>query len=297
MITDRLWFLFAPDGEGGAAPSLDGFEDEEPDETEIITLGPGEKPPEGDEDDEEGGDEGKVTLTRQEYEALRQGKDPTDVLAKGLADLKDVLGKQQPANLQQQPGESDEEFEKRLEQDLFAEGKSGKAIKEAIQRYGGGQIGQLMTYISSQNKKLLELDGERGPIFKEYRGEIEKFVEGLPPEQQNHPQVWDYAFEQVKGRHVDDIAKKRADERIDELVNARLREMGYDPDSVPQNGGQKKRRASHVESGRGSANAGAAPAKKRKIYATADDKEAARRSGIATEGPAFERFLANRGRR
>lgn len=271
--------LMADDGLGG--PSLSGFEEDDAEGTEIITLGPGESPPEGEDSDE---DEGKIVLTKEEYEQLRSGRDSTNVLADGLKELKDVLGNQQrePANIQQQPGESDEEFEKRLEADLFAEGKSGKAIREAIERYGGGQVAQLMSMISEQNKQLLQLSEEDGPIFKRYKREIEQIVKELPANQQNHPKVWEYALTQVKNTHQDELVKESVNAQVERLVKERLAELGVGEEAGAQ---KTKKQGEYVEggSGRGSANAGGKSSGKKRIYITETDRRIALEKGIPVE--------------
>lgn len=274
--------LTADGAEGGGGPSLGGFDDDDPDVTEIITLGPGEEPP-SEEDEGDGIDEDKVTLSKEEYEQLRSGKDSTGILAEGLKELKDVLGQQNaPANLKQQPGESDEDFEKRLEQDLFAEGKSGKTLREAIERYSGRQHQQLMSVISQQNRRLLELDGTKGPVFKRFQSEIEGFVGQLPPEQQNHPQVWDYAFEQVKKRHESELQEETVNEQVERLVAERLKAYGIDGQEE-EGKGKPKRRASYMESGKGSANRSSGQKKRKVVYATAEDREMAQRRMIPLE--------------
>lgn len=286
-----LQVLYAPDSGGGeGGPSLEGFDDDDPDMTEIITLGPGEKPPEEEEEEEGGGDDDRITLSKEEYEALKSGKDPTNALAKGLEDLKDVLkGQGAAANVEQKPGESDEDFEKRLEEELFSEGKSGKAIKEAVQRYSGGQTSELMAYISQQNKRLLQLDEQKGPVFKRYQGEIEQEVQKLPAAQQKHPQVWDYAFEQVRTRHKDELEQESAEERANRMFKEKMEALGLDENGEPLEGGRqqapaKKKRPAHVESGKGSANrTSSGGPKKKKLYVTEQDKEEARRSGVPVE--------------
>ena len=268
-------------------PKMDGFEEEEPLTTEIITLKPGEAPPT--EDDE--GDDDKVVLSKEEFEQLKGGQSSTDLLANGLRELKETLSQpQQPANVQQQPGESDEEFESRLERELFAEGKSGKAIKEAVARYTGAQTGQLMGMLSAQNKKLLALDGETGPIFNRYRSEIEKVVSELPEQQQNHPQVWEYAYNQVKDKHKGELQSEEVSSLVEKEVQRRLAELGIEP-SGGANGKEKKKSAPFMESGRGSANVNTGGAKPKRVYATAEDKRIADIKGVP-----IEQYLKNKGR-
>lgn len=264
--------LLQADGvESSGAPSLDGFADEDADMTEIVTLKPGEEPP-----SEEDEDDGKVMLSRDEYEQLKRGTDSTSVLADSMKELKEVLsGQNEPANVQQQPGESDEDFEKRLEQELFADGQSAKAIKEAVQRYGG--MGQIMSYISQQNKRLLKLDEESGPIFKRYESEIENVVKKLPPDQQNHPQVWEYALGQVKDRHKDELQSESVEQMVQRRVQEELAKLGVNGQSA----GSSKQSGPFVESGSGSANRGGR--KKKTVYVTEDDKRNARESGLPLE--------------
>lgn len=261
-------------------PDLQEFETEEPDFPEIITLKPGEEPaPEVEEDE----DDGKVVLSKEEFEALKKGTDSNSALLEGFKGLQDALKQpsREPVNVQQKPGESDEEFEKRLEKELFNEGKTGKAIKEAIQRYGGSQVSQLMGIISQQNKQIIEMHPEKGKVFGRYKGEIEQFVKGLPPEQQGHPQVWDYALEQVKLRHQDDIVNETVQSKVEELVQARLKELGFDGESQQKPAAVAKK-PSYVGSGQGAANVKQRAAT-RKVYVSAEDEAAARASGLPVE--------------
>lgn len=279
----KVRLLLAPDD---GVPSLSGFSNEEPLETEIITLRPGQKAPES------GEEEDLIKLSRSEYEELRSGQNSTSVLADGLKELKEALkGPDTPANVQQQPGESDADFEKRIEAELFAEGKSAKAIKEAIERYGGSQIGQLMMMFSQQNKRLLKLDEETGPVFKRYEDEIEGFVKKLPIEQQNHPQVWEYALNQVKDRHKDELEQDHISELVAKGVRDTLAAMGIDPDNVQGAQKAKGKAPVFIESGSGTGSANIGGKKTKKVFATAEDRIIAQKKGIP-----LERYLKNIGK-
>jgi len=271
-------------------PSMDGFNDDEALATEIITLKPGEEVP-ADDENEDGDD--RVTLTREEFEQLKNGRSSNELLANGLKELKETLSQpQQAANVQQQAGESDEEFEKRLERELFAEGKSAKAIEQAVARYTGTQTGQLMGMLSAQNKKLLALDSETGPVFNRYKSEIEKVVSELPQQQQNHPQVWEYALNQVKEKHKGELQAEEVSEQVERVVQKRLEELGIDTNALNDTGSKKKARPAYMESGRGSANVSTSSGgKKRKVYATAEDKRIADIKGVP-----IEQYLKNKGR-
>lgn len=258
-------------------PGMEGFETEDVEVPEIITLRPGEEPQE--EKDEVEDD--KIVLSKEDFENLKKGTDSTGALLEGLKGLQDAMkGPSQPVNVQQQPGESDEEFEKRLEKELFSEGKTGKAMKEAIQRYGGNQVSQLMGIISQQNREILELHPEKGKVFNRYRGEIEKFVKELPQEQQHHPQVWSYALEQVKSRHKDELEKETVDSLVEQRVAEKLKEMGITKDSLESKETVPKSKGGYMETGRGSAGLSK---KSKKVYVTEGDKEAAAQSGVPLE--------------
>lgn len=260
-------------------PGLDGFEESEVSFPEIIALKPGEEPVKEEADEQEE----KITLSKEEYEALRKGTDSTGALLEGFKGLQEALkAPSQPVNVQQQVGESDEDFEKRLEKELFSEGKTGKAVKEAIQRYGGGQVSQLMGIISQQNRQIIEMHPEKSKVFNRYKGEIEGLVKGLPQDQQFHPQVWDYALEQIKAKHRDELDKESIDSQVAAAVEAKLKELGIESSSVKPGGVKEQSRGSFVESGRGSS-VGTGAVQKRKVYATAAEIEEAQKSGVSIE--------------
>jgi len=199
-------------------------------------------------------------------------------LLEGFKGLQEALkGPAQTVNVQQQVGETDDEFEKRLEKELFSEGKTGKAVKEAIQRYGGGQVSQLMGIISQQNRQIIEMHPEKSTVFNRYKGEIETFVKDLPQDQQFHPQVWDYALEQIKNKHKEDLDKESVDAKVSAAVEARLKELGIDVNGKEPVVVREQSRGSFVESGRGSS---VGSVQKKKIYATAADVAAAEESGV-----------------
>ena len=262
-----------------AIPDLDGFETDDVEIPEIITLAPGEEPEE--EQEEEVVDD-KVTLTKEEYEALNSKTSDAQLLAEGFKGLQEALKgpAQQPVNIEQQAGETDEEFESRLEKELFAEGKTGKAIKDAINRYGGGQLSELTAIISNQNKQIIELHPEKGKIFNRYKGEIEGFVKSLPKNQQYHPGVWEYALEQVKTKHQGELEQETISAAVDEAVRAKLAELGIDPDNVQGSAAaapKTLKKGSYVESGKGSPGAGV---RRKTVYASAADKAEAEASGL-----------------
>ena len=260
-------------------PNLESFETDDLETPEIITLAPGEEPVE----EEVVEDDDKVILTKEEFDVLNSKTSDAQLLAEGFKGLQDALKTpQQPVNVEQQAGENDAEFEARLEKELFAEGKTGKALKDAIARYGGGQLNELTAIISNQNKQIIELHPEKGKIFDRYKDEIEGFVKTLPKNQQFHPGVWEYALEQVKVKHKGELEGETLSAAVSEGVKAELARLGIDPDNitVTKEPVAPARKLSHVESGKGSPGVGV---KRKTVYASAQEKLNAEESGLPLE--------------
>lgn len=261
-------------------PDMENFISEDVDFPDIITLKPGEEPVKEEVIDE---DEGKVILTKEEFENLKKGTDSTGALLEGFKGLQEALkAPSAPANIQQQIGETDAEFEERLERELFSPGATGKTIKEAIARYGGGQVNQLMGFMSQQAKTILELHPEKGKIFNKYKGEIEDFVKALPVSDQINPQVWNYALDQITNKHKDEIIQESVNEQVDRAVAAKLKELGIDTETSTEKGVaiNKPSKPAYMETGKGS---GGQTRTKRTVYATPEDIEAARKSCVPIE--------------
>jgi hypothetical protein len=211
---------------------------EEPDDAEIVVLGADGKVPGSAEEAEKK----QVTLTSEEFEDLKKQKDSNAALRESIAALGQAVSR--PVNTVQQQvvqpaGESDVDFEKRLEGQLFETGKTASAMREAIGRYVGPYFQQALGTIAEQSKKLIEVDPERGPTFKQYRKEIESFVEELPAQQRVNPAVWEHAYETVSKRHSGDLLE----ERVKAEVEKRLKELGV---------GAPKEKPAAVGTGQGS---------------------------------------------
>lgn len=250
-------FRFGPNYEGSG----------EYDEIEIAA--PGEMP-------EEEEDDGKVTMTREEIEALKRKADSTEQLRQSFMEYAE---KAMPANKKpeepepQQPGESDDQFRKRIEKEIFEEGKTTKALQEFIDRYAGPVVNQQNVQLAEANKKLLMMDAESGPKFKKYRSEIEEYVASLPAAHRANPEVWNYAYREVLSRHTDDEMQ----EVIERKVQERLAELGLG-DGVEQE--VEKR----VQQAVGSRNVSVSPNKRvKRIFPTAEDRQKAAESGLSIE--------------
>lgn len=250
------------------SPSYEG--DGSYDDIEII-------PPDEPEEDE---DDGKVTLSREEVEALKQKADSTEQLRQSFLEYAE---KAAPANKRpeepepQQPGETDEQFQKRIEKEIFEEGKTTNALREFIDRYAGPVVNQQNAQLAEANKKLLLMDSETGPKFRKYKSEIEEFVASLPRVQQSNPEVWNYAYrEVVNGRHSDDEMQ----DIIERKVQEKLREMGL---ADAEEGAEEivQQRTQQAISTR---NASVSPQRKvKRVRATEADRKNAAESGVSLE--------------
>jgi len=271
---DWIRFMYQADGVE-AGPRYEEPEDDDDDEVEIVPPGQ----PFEDESEEE--DDSKVTMSREELEALRQQANSTEQLRQSFNQMAERMAEgsqnQQAANQQapQQPGESDEQFQARIEKELFESGKTTKALQEVFSRYGAPVINQQNQRLSQANKRLMQLDPERGEKFKKYQDEIEKFVASLPQEQQNHPDVWEYAYNEV-------VMKRHSQDEIEALVQQRVEQELSKYQGLQDGQGQGS--ASPSPPKRTPSPGSVAPKKKkRRIQPTEQDVSKANELGIEIE--------------
>ena len=272
---DWIRFMYQADGVE-AGPRYEEPEDDDDDEVEIVPPGQ----PFEDESDEE--DDSKVTMSREELEALRQQANSTEQLRQSFNQMAERMAEgsqqqHQAANQQapQQPGESDEQFQARIEKELFESGKTTKALQEVFSRYGAPVINQQNQRLSQANKRLMQLDPERGDKFKKYQSEIEKFVSSLPQEQQNHPDVWEYAYNEV-------VMKRHSQDEIEALVQQRVEQELSKHQGLQDGQGQGS--ASPSPPKRTPSPGSVAPKKKkRRIQPTEQDVAKANELGIEIE--------------
>jgi len=177
--------------------------------------------------------EGKV-LTAEEYEALTKKADASAAIAAPLAGLVERLGSQQPAvpaNMQQ-PGETEEEFYARMEQQAFLPGQFGKVLKESLAREYAPVVNRMAGIILSQAKQIIRNDPERGATFRKYEKEIEEVAQRLP----QTPDMYEQAYQQVMFKHQPDIINERMATMEAELEKKILAKYGIDPENVQPKG-------------------------------------------------------------
>lgn len=185
-------------------------------------------------------DEGKIVLTKEQYEELNRKTDSTTLLSQGFQSLAERLTPQQVAPRQQEaPAPTLPELDmKELEREAFSEGGFAKAVSKLTER----QIGQILAPLAQssieQQKKLLELDPNTKEYFTKYAAEIEAKVQAAPPNLRYTPKIYEMAYKQVLFDHQQDIIQAEAEKRtqaiVDEAVKKALAEAGVGAGAVPQ---------------------------------------------------------------
>jgi hypothetical protein len=159
--------------------------------------------------------------------AAKAGSDTASALQAAIQGLGDKISRPsptpQPQMPVQQPGESSEEFAKRVNQALFGENPYA-VLKEVITR----EVAPLLSGLQNQSvqtaKQLLLRDEEKGPIFRKYKDEVEAMVASMPPEHRNNPGVYEFALNQIQVKHMDEI--------ISDKVKAALEGKAEEPQVV-----------------------------------------------------------------
>jgi len=175
------------------------------------------------------------------------------------------------------PGETEEAFIERLKTDLFDENKVGKTLQEAVMRYAGPMLSQQNEQNFQQAEKLMRLDPETGPIFKEYNQEIKEYIKkNFPPAYHKTPQALDLAYKQVYASHVQEIAQKMAQRQVEEEI-AKLKKEAPAP---------KQREPFRME---GSSNSAPQGPRKMQVVITQGDRQEAEERGVDASVVAAQR--------
>lgn len=184
----------------------------------------------------------------EEVEEEPEKKDSSnEAILAGFNMLKEALsGRSEPAPvIQKQEGETDEEFNKRVDEELFKENPS-KVLERAIDRKArriietevAPVIGSLMETAYANEEFRLRNDSEEGEIYKKYEKEVKDLMRTLTPAQQKNPQVLRAAFDRVKSLHVNEIIdmKVEARERARKPAPAKKTTIGEGGSSVMPSG-------------------------------------------------------------
>lgn len=273
---EKLWEAFSmmADGAQGDGAVDSGFADFDDDDS-IEIVGPGQEVQEEATDEPE-----KVTLSKEEFEALRNSANSVEAMREGISKLGESMQgqrKAEPVNEApvQQQGESDDAFWKRFQDELFKSDNPKPLFEEMMNRMAGPYVNQQNAELAKANKRLMMLDPERGDRFRKYLSEIEGFIQTLPREQHTHPQVWEYAYNQVLQRHTDDLISEEVEKRMKE----REAERNQSLDSATQDQRQK---APQNFGGAGSGSVSPTK-KKRRVQLTAKDYEIMSKEGMSEQ--------------
>lgn len=232
-------------------------------------------PDEGDKGEE------KITLTPEEFQSLKQQGDSAVAIQKGIAELGATINKpnqQQQQVAPQQPGESYEDFKKRLNSELFGDNPA-----EVLEEYFNKKMGPILQHVSglsaNQQKDLMMVKDETKKYFRKYQEDIEAFYNSLPPDQKSNPRSWQYAYDEVLKKKQNEIIDDEVQARFDEMWEKKMKESGMGGSSVSTS------RSPQVESGAGMGGYATQPAgkKSKKVRYTKDDIRQADMIGLNIE--------------
>jgi len=188
-----------------------------------------------------------VTMTPEEFAALKSQGDATKAMKEGIESLASKLGQPQvvqaaPANATQ---ETPEEYFQKHSDDIFDKDKGAAVLKKynemvAEQKYGPILRGMSST-LAATRKELLET---KDPYFKKYKTEVDQLVAQQPPDVQMQPDIYERAWVAVRQKHQTEIEEETVNEKVLKAVEAKLKELGIDP-AKPTAG---VRPAAHVQS-------------------------------------------------
>lgn len=234
-------------------------------EPEIVYLKDGDGIP-----DENNADavDPEVERLRLENEELQRKADVSNSIHSALVELKNQpapVVQAAPATPQKTAAEIAEELSEQMLVDPVG------ATEKVIDKY----MAPKLNAIYSVAFKLAKKNAANDPTYQEYGSEVEAYIKSLPPAHQNNPEVYEYAIQQVKNRHIDDIISKEVEKKIAEMAG---KNSGL--------GGQPQiARSNNVANFTPGGNGISVPKpNKKKVYLTAQDKfqleERSKRTGI-----------------
>jgi len=160
---------------------------------------------------------------QQQLEQLKQQADLGQNLQQSISQLGENLQQprrtqgqnRQQTQAQQQPGESEEEFAKRVRENFYDD--PYKVLNEFQYRKLQPFMAQMVNNNLSNSKRFLQVDPNKKGTYSQYSEEIEEEVQQMPfQEKMNDPQVYDKAYERVMARHMDDIIEQKVQERMEQ---------------------------------------------------------------------------------
>lgn len=246
------------------------------DEPEVVYLKDGDGIPDVDDGD---GIDPEVEKLRLENEELKRKADVGTSIHSALVELGNKPAQAAPV-VSQEPQKTAAEIAEELSEQMLVDPVG--ATEKIIEKYTAPKFNA----IYNTAFKLAKKNAANDPTYKEYGGEVEAYIKALPLAHQNNPEVYEYAIQQIKNKHIDDIIKKQVEQQIAAMSGSRAT-----PNVQPVGGGN------FVPGGNGMT---VPKVNKKKIYLTANDKfrleEQSKRSGIPYR-ILEEDFIANKGGR
>jgi hypothetical protein len=196
-----------------------------------------------------------------EVEAPEKPKDESSsATMKAFDALIDKIEKIQVGNSPQptqlptrEPEESEEEFAKRFNEEVFKEDPHGMASKlvdrktrKILEEQVAPLLGSILEDAYENQIFRLKNDSEEGEVFRMLEEDVLKILKTLPPGQQKNPQILKRVYENVKASNVNQIVDlkikkalegKKEPEKSNSSRRAPLTEGGSS--LVPSNGGAK----------------------------------------------------------
>jgi len=177
-----------------------------------------------------------VTLTSEEFAALKASGDSAKALQLGLEGLSSKLVPQAQAPAVNAPTETPEEYYAAHADDLFDKDKGGKVLAEYSKRVMEREYGPMFSNVSAQlvatRKELLET---RDPMYKKYSSEVEALVKSLPASAQLQPDIYERAWQNVRQKHQPEIEEESVNARVEAAVEKKLKELGIDSKATKGN--------------------------------------------------------------
>jgi len=250
-------------------------DEEEEVQTELVILGAGQEAP-----SEAPVVDPEVLSLRKQVEDLSVRADSGDQIRRGIEGLGAVINRAPaPQQISAEPTvETQEEFDRRIEEELFKQGQTGPALRKAIQKIAGETLGaQLNTAIGAtveQTKELLKLDPTTKDVFNRYSVEIENLVRNAPVNIRSQPNVYRLAYNEVLRTHQGELEEERTKVIVQKQFNELLEKNGL---QVDDEGNLKKKSEVFLEGGGGvRTSVGATKTKKVYVQPTAEDIRLAR---------------------
>lgn len=182
------------------------FEDDDEergdDPLEVIEGDPNEKPPAptGKTYDEL---VAEIQTERARADTLAARVDPVAAMQ---ATLREAIESRQPTSVPAQvPGESEEDFTKRMKESFFEDPVSH--LDKWSQRKLAPVVNQLASMTQATLRAQAMMDPEIGGTYKEYAPEVDKIV-AARPDRFTNPDVYREAVALVGGRHITEIVAK-----------------------------------------------------------------------------------------